>query len=206
MILCDIGNTTFHFLDGRKSIKIPLDENLPHFTKKIYFVSVNKKASKKLKKRYPKAINLEKYINFDTKYQGIGIDRVLACKALDDGIIVDAGSAITVDVMEKAKHKGGFILPGLNSYKKIYPSISKKLKFEFDTHTKLNRLPKNTNEAINYAILNSIITPIKNICEDKNIIFTGGDGKVLKHFFKRSTYKRNLLFNSMKKIIKENNV
>lgn len=202
MILCDIGNTTFHFLDGRKSIRIALNDNLPEFSKTIYFISVNKRATKKLKEKYPNAINLKKYITFDTKYQGMGIDRVVACLFLDNGIIVDAGSAITVDVMEKGKHKGGFILPGLSSYQKIYPSISKKLKFEFDTHIKLTQLPKNTNEAINYAILNSIITPIKNICEDKKIIFTGGDGKVLKHFFKGSTYKKNLLFDSMKKIIK----
>lgn len=203
MILCDIGNTTFHFLDGRKSIKIPLDEQLPTFTKPIYFISVNKRATKKLKEHYPKAINLKNHIHFDTKYQGMGIDRIVACMALDNGIIVDAGSAITVDVMENGKHKGGFILPGLNSYKKIYPEISKKLRFEFDTHIKLNKLPKNTNEAINYAILNSIITPIKNIEDGKDIIFTGGDGKLLKYFFKKSVYKRNLLFDSMKRIIKE---
>lgn len=202
MILCDIGNTTFHFLDGRKSIKVPLELELPEFTKKIYFISVNKRATKKLKEKYPQAINLKKYIIFDTKYQGMGIDRVVACMFLENGIVVDAGSAITVDVMEKGKHKGGFILPGLSSYQKIYPSISKKLKFELDTNIKLTRLPKNTNEAINYAILNSIITPIKNICEDKKIIFTGGDGKVLKHFFKNSEYKRTLLFESMKEIIK----
>lgn len=202
MILCDIGNTTFHFLDGRKSIKISLDGELPDFDKEIYFISVNKKATIKLKEKYPKVINLKKYIKFDTSYQGMGIDRIVACLAIDSGIIVDAGSAITVDIMKNGRHKGGFILPGLNSYKKTYPSISKKLKFEFDSHIKLNNLPQSTNEAINYAILNSIITPIKNVSKDKDIIFTGGDGKLLSGYFKNSSYKRNLLFNSMKKLIK----
>ena len=202
MILCDIGNTTFHFLDGRKSIKISLDTTLPDFDKKIYFISVNKKATKKLKAKYPKAINLKNHIDFKTSYQGMGIDRVVACMSIDDGIIVDAGSAITVDIMKNGIHKGGFILPGLNSYKKIYPRISKKLKFEFEVNTKLDHLPQSTNEAINYAILSSIITPIKNIAKDKKIIFTGGDGKLLSAFFKASTYKRNLIFISMKKIIK----
>jgi type III pantothenate kinase len=203
MILCDIGNTTFHFLDGRKSIKIPLEDKLPDFDKKIYFISVNKKASKKLKSKYKNAINLKNHIDFKTSYQGMGIDRMVACMSLENGIVVDAGSAITVDVMKAGKHMGGFILPGLNSYKKIYPRISKKLKFEFDSHTKLNHLPQSTNEAINYAILSSIITPIKEVSKDKHIIFTGGDGKLLKQFFKNSTYKRNLLFNSMKKIIQK---
>ncbi len=204
MILCDIGNTTFHFLDGRKSIKIPLNEKLPELTENIYFISVNKKATKKLKEKYPKAINLKRYIDFKTSYLGMGIDRMVACMASDDAIIVDAGSAITVDVMKDGKHMGGFILPGLNSYKKTYPRISKKLKFEFKENTKINTLPQSTNEAINYAILNSIITPIKDISKNKEIIFTGGDGKLLSQFFKGSIYKRNLLFTAMKRIIKEN--
>ena len=48
LILCDIGNTTFDFLVEGKHQKYLLDEEIPKFNDEIYFVSVNKKATKKL--------------------------------------------------------------------------------------------------------------------------------------------------------------
>ncbi len=202
MILCDIGNTTYHFLDGKKDFKVATNQKLPKLKSTIYFISVNKKATKKLLKSYPDAIDIQKYIKFSTKYKGMGIDRKVACSYISNGIVVDAGSAITVDVMKNSKHKGGFILPGLNSYKSIYPNISDKLKFELDTNIKLNKLPLNTNQAINYAILKPIISQIKSLQKkDTPIHFTGGDGKLLEKYFKNTIFEKNLLFESMKKII-----
>ena len=66
MILCDIGNTTFHFLIGKKHKKYSLKEDIPKFDEKIFFISVNKKATKKLLKTNPSAINIENYIDFQT--------------------------------------------------------------------------------------------------------------------------------------------
>lgn len=51
MILCDIGNTTYHFLIKGKHKKYFLDEKVPKFEDEIYFISVNEKASKKLLKK-----------------------------------------------------------------------------------------------------------------------------------------------------------
>lgn len=205
MIFCDIGNTKFHFLINDENKEFFLDEQLPKFNEIIYYISVNEKATKKLKKHALKAIDISKLIKLDTKYQGLGSDRMMGCLYSDDAIIVDAGSAITVDIMSKAKHKGGFILPGIESFKKIYPKISKKLEFEFEKQVNLDKIPLQTKDAINYAILQSIIMPIKNVQKNKHIYFTGGDGEYLSKFFDNATFERNLIFESMKGLVNANN-
>ncbi len=205
MILCDIGNTTFDFLIEKKHKKYSIKDNIPKFEEQIVFVSVNKKATKKLLASNPDAINIKKYLDFKTQYKGQGIDRALACIFAKDAVIVDAGSAITVDVMKKGIHKGGFILLGMSSYKKAYPKISKKLKFDFEKEINLDKIPLQTKDAIQYAILKSIILPIKEVAKDKSIIFTGGDGLVLSGYFKNSVYKKDLIFENMKRIIDANN-
>ena len=205
LILCDIGNTTYHFLVRDKHKKYFLDEKVPVFDEEIYFVSVNEKATKRLLKKNPHAKNINKLLNFQTSYQGLGIDRAVACSFQDNCVIVDAGSAITVDVMEESKHIGGFILLGLRRFMKSYPKISKKLKFEFEKEINLDKIPLRTKDAIQYAMLKSIILPIKEVSLNKNIIFTGGDGEVLSKYFENSVYKKDLIFENMKRIIDANN-
>lgn len=205
MILCDIGNTTYHFLIRDKHKKYFLDEKVPKFDDEIYFVSVNEKATKRLLKKNPHAKNINKFLKFFTEYQGLGIDRAVACSFQDNCVIVDAGSAITVDVMENGQHQGGFILLGLRRFMKSYPKISKKLKFDFEKNINLDKIPLRTFDAIQYAMLKSIILPIKEVSLNKNIIFTGGDGELLSKYFENSTYKKDLIFENMKRIIDANN-
>ena len=71
LILCDIGNTTYHFLIRGKHKKYFLDEKVPKFDEEIYFVSVNEKATKRLLKKNPHAKNINKLLNFQTSYQGL---------------------------------------------------------------------------------------------------------------------------------------
>jgi len=212
MILCDIGNTTYHFRVDKKSFKISTVKSLKHlpmYKDTIYFISVNNKATKEFLKKFPNAINLKSIIDFKTAYQGMGIDRQVVCHYIKDGIIVDLGSALTVDIMKKGKHKGGFILPGIEAYKSIYPKISKKLSFDFEKNTNLDKIPLTTNDAINYAIFSAITLPIIKEYEKykTKVYFTGGDKDLLKNYFVDIPvkYKKNMIFTSMKKIIKESN-
>jgi type III pantothenate kinase len=177
------------------------DDDLPEFNNKMYFISVNKKATKRLLEKYPNAINLANIIEFNTTYKGMGIDRQVACLNTKDAVIVDAGSAITVDVVSDYNHEGGFILPGINALSKSYTDISDALKFEFNNDIELNKIPQNTNDAINYGLINSIVLPIKNILNNKKIIFTGGDGLLLSQYFKESTYNKNLIFDNIKLLL-----
>jgi type III pantothenate kinase len=205
LILCDIGNTTFHFLINGKEKKYFLNEKLPNFNQRVYYISVNDSGTKNLKSSNDDVIDLENYLEFKTKYKGMGVDRKIACIANKDSIIVDAGSAITVDIMKKGKHKGGFILPGLKAVKDLYPNISPKLQFDFNPKVNLDKIPLCTQDAISYAILKSIIQAIKNIKNKQQIIFTGGDGEFLSKYFKNSIYKKDLIFENMKRIIDANN-
>lgn len=205
MILCDIGNSSFHFLIKGKEYKYFMHESIPTFDETVYYISVNETALLKLKLNCDEMIDLEPYVNFKTSYVGMGLDRKVACVGFDHAIIVDAGSAVTVDIMEKEKHLGGFILPGLKKLKEIYPSISSILDIDFNVKVNLDTIPLNTQDAISYAILKSIVSPIIEIAGDKPIIFTGGDGEFLSKFIKNSTYKQNLIFENMEGIINANN-
>ena len=59
--------------------------------------------------------NVATLIDWGKYYPTMGIDRIMVCEAIDDGVIVDAGSAITVDVMSHGVYQGGFISLGLTS-------------------------------------------------------------------------------------------
>jgi type III pantothenate kinase len=205
MILCDIGNSSFDFLINETHQKIFLNENLPKLKGPIYYISVNEKATAKLLNTYPTSINLETFLSFQTSYVGMGIDRKVACLGLENGVIVDAGSAITVDIMQKGHHLGGFILPGLKNFHAQYAQISPKLDFDFSLKQNLDKIPQNTQDAISYAILKAIILPIKEIAHNKQLLFTGGDGELLSSFFSESIYKKDLIFENMKRIISANN-
>ena len=205
MILCDIGNTTYHFLVDGKHKKYFLDEKVPKFDEELYFVSVNEKGTKRLLKKNPQAKNIKDILKFETIYQGLGIDRAVACSFQQNAVIVDAGSAITVDIIENGVHKGGFILLGLRRFMKSYPKISKKLKFDFEKNINLDKIPLQTKDAITYAMMKSIILPIKEVSLNKNIIFTGGDGELLSNYFENSQYKKDLIFENMKRMIDANN-
>ena len=205
MILCDIGNSFYHFYENGRIWKHPSDETpkLEPKGKKLYYISVKESAAKRLVDHYPDAINLEKFIDLDTNYHGLGIDRAVACKAITDGVIVDAGSAITVDIMQNGMHLGGYILPGLQKYKHIYAEISPKLDkaIHFDVSTTI--LPQNTADAISYGIISSIVCLLERSVKNKKIFFTGGDGPFFARYFKNSIVDNSLIFKGMTKIIKE---
>ena len=208
VILCDIGNSTFNFFDTKKrrSKKIFLDQKLlkKYKDKTIYFISVNKSATKKLKKYYNNCIDINSMFEFNTKYKGMGIDRQVACVLYDHSIIIDCGSAITVDVMKNGKHKGGYIMPGLKAYEDSFKAISPKLDYGFNKDVDISILPQNTQDAISYSIKQNIVLSIKDIrkkYKDLNCIITGGDGETVQKYIKNSVYKKHLLFDSMKEII-----
>ena len=208
LILCDIGNTSIKFFIDKNIKNYYKNDKIPKFKDDIFYISVNEKATKKLLKKNPHAKNLASFIDFKTSYIGLGVDRAVACYFEENAVVIDAGSAITVDIIEDKKHIGGFIFLGLNSFFKAYKNISKKLeisKSDFEKNINLDKIPLQTKDAVFFALLKSIILPIKEICKNKNIIFTGGDGEFLSQFFENSIYKKDLIFENMKRIIDANN-
>jgi len=100
MLLCDVGNTSFHFDDDSNNYKESTTSfNPKSITKKVYYICVNPDVSKVLD-GLDNWIDLASFIDMNNYYETMGIDRIVACEAVQNAVIVDAGSAITVDVVK----------------------------------------------------------------------------------------------------------
>jgi len=204
MLLCDIGNQNVDFYHDGKVWTMSCEEFEDYSaSEKIYFISVNDSITNSLEDN-DKFINLESFFCLDTIYQGLGIDRIAACTAVKDGMIVDAGSAITVDIMSNSLHLGGFILPGICAYEKCFSGISDKLRFKLNMSVDFDALPQKTTDALSYGVVKPILMILRDTCKDKKIYFTGGDGKFFSKYFDNSIFDRTLIFRGMKKIVEEN--
>jgi type III pantothenate kinase len=195
LILVDIGNTHFHILENGKIYDLKEAKKL---SGEIFYVSVNEKKEKEFLKLNPNAINLKDLVNFNTNYKNLGIDRIMACKSVKTGTVIDAGSAITVDFMKENRHLGGIIFPGIFAYKRAFVTISEKLDKEFK---KTDNFPNSTQEALWAGSIGSVICMVEKF-NIKPIFLTGGDGKYLSRFID-GIYIKDLVFRGMKQVLKE---
>jgi len=202
MWLIDIGNTNIKYYHDKKIKVEKADKDVTFPDEKFYYICVNSTYHDRLKK-LPHAINLEDKIMLQTAYKGLGIDRKIVSKAFKTGVIVDAGSAITVDIMTEGVHQGGFILPGVASFEQSFATISDALAYEIDAHINLDVLPQNTKDALSFATFQAIVATIEKVRGDLPLYLCGGDGKKLLHFFKDAEYHEALVFEGMKEVIKE---
>ncbi len=201
MLLCEIGNTNIHFYKkGASWSKKASAKNLLDVKEKFYYINVNEKLKSKLNE-LENATNLEPFMEIDTIYKGLGIDRIAACKAIDNGVIVDAGSAITVDIMAGGLHLGGYIMPGLFALQKSFADISPRLDMTINPNIALDIFPQNSLEAISYGAIKPIILMLKETQKDKRLYFTGGDGKFFAKFFDNAIYDGSLIFKGMMKVL-----
>ncbi|MEA2027839.1 MAG: type III pantothenate kinase, partial [Campylobacterota bacterium] len=162
MLLADIGNTNFHIYDGKAVIHLSHKEAIQKYSnKKLFYISVNKALSKKLNK-IKKWEDIGSTLFIKGEYPSMGMDRKALALSKKNGIFIDAGSAITVDVVEDGTYQGGFILPGINAYLKSYADISPALNIELNPKISFNKLPKTTKDAISYGIIASIKALISN--------------------------------------------
>jgi type III pantothenate kinase len=204
MLLCDIGNTSYHFLDGDESFKKSVNSFNPALIEeKVYYISVNAKVSKQLD-YLENWINLEQFINRQKYYETMGIDRIVALESVENAVIIDAGSAVTVDVIRQGVFKGGFILPGITAMQKTYANISDAIAYSFNFDLELDIMPKNSQDAISYGYLGVLYREVMSYGLD--VILTGGDAKKFKKLFKEAKVEERLLFNAMKKIMKKANI
>lgn len=201
MILCDIGNSFLHFYYRGRIWKESKDKlSQKDANEIIIFISVNEQSTQSLLHSHPRCFDLTPLLSIDTTYKGLGIDRIAACNAIKDGVIVDAGSAITIDIMQDGIHLGGYIMPGLAQYRKLFSAISV-LDCDLNLAIDLDMFPQNTKDAVSFGTLKSIILMIKNTSKNKKIYFTGGDGKFLSRFFTDCIYDDLLIFKGMQNTI-----
>lgn len=206
MLLCDIGNTFFHFFyRGRVWREEPNALSRKNEDYCIYYISVNARNERKLLESHSNCQNIADLIALDTIYKGLGIDRKAACFGIDNGIIIDAGSAITIDIIQERVHLGGYIMPGIESYKKMFSKIDV-LNVELNLGVSLDSIPQNTRDAVSYGCLKSIVLSIESVAKDNFIYFTGGDGKFLSRFFPNSLFDNTLVFKGMQKALESRQI
>ena len=204
MILCDIGNTSYHFLDGENDYKESVTAFNPSALKeKIFYICVNPKVSEVLNS-LDNWIDLAQDVDMKNYYETMGIDRIFACEAVQNAVVLDAGSAITVDVVKDGVFKGGFIYPGINAMQKTYINISSRLDYSFNFECDLDIMPKNSQDAISYGFLKTLYSEV--ISHKLPIVLTGGDAVEFKKIFKDARVDEKLIFSGMKKIMKKVNI
>ena len=204
MLLCDIGNTSYHFYNGSSEYKESVTTFEPDSIKeRVYYISVNIDISSKLI-HLNNWIDLSIYIDKESYYKTIGIDRVFACEAVNNALIIDAGSAITVDIVKKSIYQGGFIYPGVTAMQNTYSTISKALDYSFNFELDLDKMPKNSIDAISYGYLKLFYNEV--ISHNMEIIITGGDALKIAKLFPKAKIDNLLIFRGMNKIIQKANL
>ncbi len=199
MLLCDIGNTSLHFYDLQNDYKESVEQFDPaSIEEEVYYICVHPKLKKRLYE-LPNWHNLEEKVDRSRYYDTMGIDRIMACEAIKNGVIVDAGSAITVDVMQNGIFQGGFIYPGARAFEQAFASISDVLAYELPNKIDLSHLPKNTPEALAYGFLSGLVKEINSY--DLDIVLTGGDATLLQRHIPKSKVDRLLLFKGMLSVL-----
>ena len=203
LVLADIGNTHFHIYDGERVEHLSYAEAIErYFETPLCYISVKHDLDEKIT-QIKKWKNISDTLSIKGEYDTMGVDRKALCLSHREGIFVDAGSAITVDVVEDGTYMGGFILPGIKAYLLSYKGISPVLDIDLDEGVNLDSLPCTTKEQISYGIIASIKALIEMHSNDKKLYFTGGDGKFISTFFDDALYDETLVFQGMMKAIKD---
>ena len=139
----------------------------------------------------------------------LGVDRWLAMLALwdkfDSGfLVVDAGTAITIDLVDNSgTHQGGYILPGLSMQRQSLLGKSAVLDNQVDKLLPPStKLGTDTDEAIENGILASVLALIQDLITKQSswlnsIVLTGGDAQVLKPFINTSQVEESLVLEGL---------
>ena len=204
MLLCDIGNTSFHFYDGQNSYKKSVASFDPKTLKEeLFYICVNPKI-KPLLEPLANYKDLSKFVDYSNYYATMGIDRIIACEAIENGVVIDAGSAITVDIVKEGVFCGGYIYPGTEAMQKCYQNISSALDYPFHYELDLDIMPKNSQDAITYGYLKPLQSEVNS--HNMDIYLTGGDAQKIAKLFANAYIDEALLFTGMKKIIQRANL
>ena len=119
----------------------------------------------------------------------LGVDRWLAMLAAhaagtpESKVVVDCGTATTIDVLDEAGlHLGGYIVPGVSLMKKTLASNTAKLKYIESTDNRNLTLGKNTADGIQHGTLAMSLALVDRVVAEhpgSRVILSGGDGDQL---------------------------
>jgi len=100
VLLADIGNTHLHLYDGRDVTHLFHREALEKYAEEpLRYISV-KHSMEKMIVTETNWRDISSLVVLEGAYDTMGVDRRALCLSHRNGLFVDAGSAITVDLME----------------------------------------------------------------------------------------------------------
>ncbi len=203
-LLADIGNTHFHISNGKKVEHLTYVDAMEKYREKeLLYITVKHQLTKQIEE-IENWKNISSSIKIDGGYETMGVDRKALCLSHRNGVFVDAGSAITVDVMKEGIYQGGYIFPGIKAMLESYKSISPVLDTDLNEMISLEQLPTTTKDGISYGIIASIKALIDKHDQMHKLYFTGGDGKFLSSFFEDAVYDEMLVFDGMQEALRAN--
>lgn len=136
----------------------------------------------------------------------LGIDRwlgVLAARSIGNGsaLIVDAGTAITLDVLsENGMHAGGYILPGLEMQQNALAAQTARVRFpqaQWDSEA----LGRSTASAVGHGSVRAICALVREMSREigsGHIYLTGGNARDLAPFLPEAQLNDDLLLAGMR--------
>lgn len=147
----------------------------------------------------------------------MGIDRWLALIAAFNStqrviknsgvIVVDAGSALTVDVLSaEGQHLGGYIVPGiLMAQGALFANTEQVIEYNddinrLDEFTRSKMLGNNTKQCVEYGVIKQLIALVKQVAEEYphfEVFFTGGDCELLAKSFEAGVVDKDLVLKGL---------
>jgi type III pantothenate kinase len=178
---------------------------------------------KELNRMFPNLIELKHStplplkINYNS-VETLGMDRIAAAIGATQHfpgknlLVIDAGTAITVDfVDDQKKYLGGNIIPGMSiRFKALHEHTDRLPLVQADHNFQL--LGTSTTEAIRAGVLNGIIFELEGyirVLENKyphlSVVITGGDAEFLMKHLKSTIFiDLNLIFAGLNRILEYN--
>jgi len=200
LVTVDVGNTNIaiaYFLNGEiqkkesKKTKYVSSRLRISSADKIILSSVVPKVTEIILKKYPLAevVTLQSLDNTSFPLN-IGIDRALNCVTAmslyktKDVLVIDLGTALTFTCCNNGKFKGGLIMPGYGTAKKVLSQNTALLPAEFD-NVEINIFNVGTKDAMSAGVRNlyllsieALIIKYKSSIKDLVVVLTGGDSLV----------------------------
>jgi len=117
----------------------------------------------------------------------LGVDRWMAILAASDGrqaplIIVDAGSAVTIDMVDdRGRHRGGYIVPGITLMHAALWKGTDRVKVDQQHSDSLSIPGINTEQAVGKGCSFMLVALIERLLASysADLVITGGDGERL---------------------------
>ena len=201
LILCDVGHSRFHILDGDNLRHLGMKEALARYgDKEVHYICVDAGIERTLAS-LAGWHDLVSRRRMPTAYRGWGIDREAACLGAGEGVVIDAGTALTLDIVRDGRHLGGWIWPGVKRWREAMAGISARLDHEPRSVSALP--PLSTAEAVWDALLGSVRRCIECHASGMPVTVTGGDATLVASAIEGARVDERLVFKGMIKMIKD---